>query len=57
MSLVLQVFGNHFSLAGYPPWPIRVTEMYHMGQLSRISLKHLENKFLRYSRTMQRFGS
>ena len=57
MSLMLQVFGNHFSLAGYPPWPIRVTEMYHMGQLSRVSHKHMEDTFLRYSRTMQRFGS
>lgn len=54
---LMLVFGRTFSLAGYPPWPIRVTEIYHMGRLSQVSDSLLQNTWHQYSRTVQRFGS
>lgn len=52
-----QVFGKAFTLGGYPPWPIRITEMYHMGRLRRVSSVQLQTILEQYCNTLQRFGT
>ncbi len=54
---MLQVFGKAFTLAGYPPWPLRATEMYYMGRLRDVSTSSLQQTLQRYCHTVQRFGT
>ena len=53
----MQVFGKSFTLAGYPPWPLRATEMYHMGRLEDVSVRLLQQTLHAYCSTAQRFGA
>ncbi|KAK9915644.1 hypothetical protein WJX75_002087 [Coccomyxa subellipsoidea] len=55
-DLVL-VFGRTFSLAGYPPWSIRFSEIYHMGELTDFTRRKLTDALQRYCKTPQRFGT
>ena len=57
MEPILQIFGKVFTLGGYPPWPIRVTEMYHMGRLQGVSSAQLQATLQQYCSTLQRFGT
>ena len=56
-GLIVQIFGKAFTLGGYPPWPIRVTEMYHMGRLQCVSCAQLQATLQQYCSTLQRFGA
>ncbi len=56
-ALVMQVFGKSFTLAGYAPWPLRSTEMYHMGRLKDITVCLLHHTLQQYCNTVQRFGT
>ncbi|KAL0049871.1 hypothetical protein WJX82_011450 [Trebouxia sp. C0006] len=53
---LLLVFGKSFTLAGYAPWPLRSTEMYHMGRLKDITVCLLHHTLQQYCNTVQRFG-
>jgi undecaprenyl pyrophosphate synthase len=55
--LAMQVFGRTFSLAGYPPWSIRFSEIYHMGELTDFTRRKLTDALQRYCKTPQRFGT
>lgn len=54
---LMLVFGRAFTLGAYPPWPIRVTEMYHMGRLKYVSTARLQAALQQYCSTLQRFGA
>lgn len=54
---LLLVFGRSFTLAGYAPWPLRSTEMYHMGRLKDITVCLLHHTLQQYCNTAQRFGT
>lgn len=54
---MVQVFGKVFSLAGFPPWPVRFSEMYHLGELQEATPQKILNALQRYCRTSQRFGA
>ena len=56
-EIIVQVFGKAFTLGGYPPWPIRVTEMYYMGRLQCMSSTQLQTTLQQYCNTLQRFGA
>jgi hypothetical protein len=53
---VTVVFGRHFHLAGYPPWQLHKTEIYHVSSLWRFSRKGLAEVLRKYSKVSQRFG-
>ena len=52
-----QVFGRAFTLAGFPPWRLRLAEVYHMGPLAALTPARFEGVLRRYRRTHQRFGT
>jgi hypothetical protein len=52
-----QVFGPVLTMAGYPPWPLRFSEIYHMGRLAGMTRQALRQALRRYCRTSQRFGT
>ncbi|CAL8470427.1 g9969 [Coccomyxa elongata] len=54
---LILVFGKTFTLAGYPPWPIRFSEIYHMGELATFSRADFCDALRRYCKTSQRFGT
>ncbi|KAL3130558.1 hypothetical protein ABBQ38_008366 [Trebouxia sp. C0009 RCD-2024] len=54
---LMLIFGKAFTIGGYPPWPIRVTEMYHMGRLKWVSTARLQAALQQYCSTLQRFGT
>jgi hypothetical protein len=55
--LPAQVFGRACTLAGFPPWPLRFAEIYHMGCLAEATPQGLLDALQRYCRTPQRFGT
>jgi hypothetical protein len=55
--LLLQVFGDAPTLAGYPPWAVRASEIFHMGPLEQLQPADLQHAMHRYLGTMQRFGA
>lgn len=56
-GLRVQVFGETLTLAGYPPWTVRFSEIYHMGDLAHVTQRQLTGALQRYCRTSQRFGT
>lgn len=50
------VFGAAFTLAGFPPWSARASELYHMGLLEEVTGSRLDAVMRKYMRTRQRFG-
>jgi hypothetical protein len=50
------VFGAAFTLAGYPPWAVRVSQIYHMGPLASVTSSKLDAVMRKFSMTKQRFG-
>ncbi|GAB4824259.1 hypothetical protein N2152v2_011305 [Parachlorella kessleri] len=54
---LLLVFGEAFTLAGYPPWAVRTSEIYHMGLLQQLRWQDLQRVLQRYLGTKQRFGT
>lgn len=55
--LFVQVIGETLTLAGYPPWPLRFTQIYHMGRLSGINEKVLKRTLTSYGSVLQRYGT
>ena len=53
---IVLVYGRTFTLAGYPPWPLRHSEIYSMGPLTRASSVGVRSALARYGATSQRFG-
>ncbi len=53
----LQVFGEALTTAGFPPWLIRVSEIYRLGSLRDATPPRLAAMLQAYSHVTQRFGS
>ena len=53
---ILQVFGPVLTLAGFPPWLVRQSEIHGMGSLSSICESDIQKGLQRYCQTSQRFG-
>ncbi len=53
---VLLVLGPCCTLAGFPPWALQFTQIYHLGALQRCHQKHVEQAMQAYYSTKQRFG-
>ena len=55
--LAIQVTGPALTLAGFPAWCVRVSEVYGGGgPLARLTAARLDAVLRRFSRTQQRFG-
>ncbi|KAK9825672.1 hypothetical protein WJX81_000822 [Elliptochloris bilobata] len=54
---LILVFGPAFTLAGFPPWRLRLAEVYHLGALRALTPLRFEGVLRRYRRTHQRFGT
>ena len=52
----VQVFGEVLTLASFPPWLLRFSEIFHAGHLAAFSRGKLHRILWRYCRTSQRFG-
>lgn len=52
-----QVIGPVLTLAGYPPWPLSFTQIYHLGRLRHVTRKVIERTFKQYGVVLQRYGS
>ena len=52
----VQVYGEVLTLAAFPPWLLRCSEIFHAGQLSSFTRAKLHNILWKYCRTSQRFG-
>ena len=52
----LQVTGPALTLAGFPAWLVRTSEIYGVGALSQLSDSQLDAALRRFCTTKQRFG-
>lgn len=50
-------FGNHFCLHGFPPWQLRLTEIFSIPTHRNITYKIFKDCLERYSQTTQRLGA
>ena len=53
---LLLVFGKVLTLAGFPPWLVRFSEIYKGGMLREFSSAKMTHILQQYCRTTQRFG-
>jgi hypothetical protein len=53
----LQVCGDAFTLAGFPPWRLRLAEVDHLGGWRALTPARFAGALRRYRRTRQRFGA
>jgi undecaprenyl pyrophosphate synthase len=53
---VLQVTGPALTLAGFPAWTVRTSEIYGVGPLARLDAVALQAALSRFCTTKQRFG-
>eukprot|EP01026_Neomeris_dumetosa_P071231 TRINITY_DN717_c0_g1_i2.p2 TRINITY_DN717_c0_g1~~TRINITY_DN717_c0_g1_i2.p2 ORF type:complete len:261 (+),score=2.55 TRINITY_DN717_c0_g1_i2:10-792(+) len=53
---VILVFGDNLSLAGFPPWLTRLSEIFFMGRMDRLHLQDIQDVFVQYRMKNQRFG-
>lgn len=53
----VQVCGEAFTLAGFPPWLLRFGELYHLGHLRDVTDALLQKTLQKYSSVTQRFGT
>ena len=56
VDLIL-VVGDVLTLAGFPPWLTRSSEIHHLGGLSELSERKLKRTLARYYGTAQRLGA
>lgn len=56
MRLLAQVTGPALSLAGFPAWAVRVSEIYGVGPLAALDAGRLQAALRRFCTTKQRFG-
>ena len=52
----LQVFGGTLTLAGFPAWAVRSSELFDVGQLGALTGSKLDGVLRRFLGTRQRFG-
>lgn len=50
------VLGTAFSLASFPPWAARTSELFHLKSLEEITSSRLDAVLQKFMRTRQRFG-
>lgn len=53
---VLLVLGPCSTLAGFPPWALQFTQIYHLGLLARCKQVHVQEAMHDFQSTQQRFG-
>lgn len=53
----VQVCGQAFTTAGFPPWMLRFSELYHLGSLATVTDRQLSRALQKYSNVSQRFGA
>lgn len=53
---IVIVFGKALTLAGFPPWSVRVSELYRLGELGGVTWGTLDAVFTKHSKARQRFG-
>eukprot|EP01025_Chloroclados_australasicus_P009748 TRINITY_DN13755_c0_g2_i1.p2 TRINITY_DN13755_c0_g2~~TRINITY_DN13755_c0_g2_i1.p2 ORF type:complete len:295 (-),score=18.56 TRINITY_DN13755_c0_g2_i1:494-1291(-) len=53
---VILVFGDDFQLGGFPPWLTRLSEIFYMGKLQRLSNENVMGVMAQYFMKHQRFG-
>ncbi|ORY06477.1 Undecaprenyl diphosphate synthase [Basidiobolus meristosporus CBS 931.73] len=49
-------FGKHLTLEGFPPWQLRLTEIYSCTHTTRVMYSDFINAMYRYANCDQRFG-
>lgn len=50
------IFGGTLTLAGFPPWAVRTSELFDVGRLGEVTGSKLDAALRRYLGTRQRFG-
>ncbi len=53
---VLLVMGPCCTLAGFPPWALQFTQIYHLGLLAACKQVQVQQAFQRFWSTQQKFG-
>jgi len=53
---IVVVFGSAFTLAGFPPWAVRTSELFEVGALAAVTSGKMDAVLRRYLGTRQRFG-
>ena len=53
---VLLVLGPCSTLAGFPPWALQFTQIYHLGLLASCQHPQVQEAIHKFSMTQQRFG-
>lgn len=53
---IVVVFGSAFTLAGFPPWAVRIAELFEVGALAAVTSGKMDAVLRRYLGTRQRFG-
>jgi undecaprenyl pyrophosphate synthase len=53
---LLILFGPHVDLAGYPPWPIRLTEIFHLQDNHSVGYQVFYRGLCSFARAQMRFG-
>ena len=53
---VLLILGPCSTLAGFPPWALQFTQIYHLGLLACCKQAHVQEAMHEFQSTQQRFG-
>lgn len=53
---VLLILGPCSTLAGFPPWALQFTQIYHLGLLARCKQVQVQEAMHEFQSTQQRFG-
>ena len=53
---LLVLFGPHISLQGYPPWQVRLTEIFHVPDNNGVGYQTFLRALHSYAKASMRFG-
>lgn len=53
---LLVLFGPHVELQGYPPWQVRLTEIYHVQDNTGVGYQVFLRALHSYAKAQMRFG-
>jgi len=53
---ILVIFGEALTLAGFPSWTVRSSEIYNLGDVEGVTWSKLDAVMKRHGTTRQRFG-
>lgn len=53
---LLILFGPHVELQGYPPWQVRLTEIFHVEDSSGVGYQVFLRALRSYAKAQMRFG-